>query len=297
MSFRRALLAGWFSFEDGEATAGDVLALRRVEGVAREVGLAYDVAWSPAFRPGELSLATVRPERYDVLVFVCGPLHGPQVAALHEEFGHCRRVAVGVSVIDPGSRAVRGFAEVIARDGPPATGPRPDLSAGTRPPREPPPVVATVLTSGQHEYAEQRRHEETVRRLTAWLGAHDCARLPLETRLDTRDWRLCATPEQVDALLARSDLVVTNRLHGLVLALRVGVPVIAVDPVAGGAKVSAQARALDWPAVIPAERLDGETLQHWWDWARAEGRARAAAHAAAPPPDTLAGALVRALGG
>lgn len=294
MRGHRALLVGWFSFENGEATAGDVLALRRVEGVARAAGVPYDVAWSPGFRPGELSLETVRPQRYDLLVFVCGPLHGPQVAALHERFAHCRRLAVGVSVIDPGAAAVRGFDQVIARDGP-SQGPLPDLSAGTRPPAQPPPVVATVLTAGQHEYAEQRRHEETVRRITAWLGAHDCARLPLETRLDSHDWRLCATPEQLDALLARSDLVVTNRLHGLVLALRIGVPVIAVDPVAGGAKVSAQARALGWPAVVPAERLDGETLQHWWDWARTEGAARAVAQAAAPPPDALADALAQAL--
>ncbi|WP_428815149.1 polysaccharide pyruvyl transferase family protein [Streptomyces albus subsp. chlorinus] len=288
-------MVGWFSFEDGEATAGDVLALRRVEGLVRDAALPCDVAWSPAFRPGDLSLETVRPERYDLLVFVCGPLHGPQITALHERFAHCRRLAVGVSVIDPASPAVRGFDEVIARDGPSLT-PRPDLSADTRPPREPPPVVATVLTAGQREYAGKRRHEETVRRVTAWLGAHDCARLPLETRLDTRDWRLCATPEQLDALLVRADLVVTNRLHGLVLALRSGVPVIAVDPVAGGAKVSAQARALGWPAVVPAERLDGEALQHWWDWALGEGRARAAAHAAQPPPGALAQALARSLG-
>ncbi|MGX9227077.1 polysaccharide pyruvyl transferase family protein [Streptomyces albus] len=294
MTFRRALLTGWFSFADGEATAGDVLALRRAEQVVRQASQPYDVAWSPAFRPGELSLETVRPQRYDLLVFVCGPLHGPQVAALHGQFAHCRRIAVGVSVIDPHSPAVRGFDQVIARDGPSLTA-RPDLSAATRPPQEPPPVVATVLTAGQHEYGDQRRHDETVRRVTAWLGAHDCARLPLETRLDTRDWRLCATPEQLDALLRRADVVVTNRLHGLVLGLRSGVPVVAVDPVAGGAKVSAQARALGWPAVIPAERLDGETLQHWWDWVRGEGRGRAAAYAAGAPPDPLAQELRTAL--
>ncbi|MBO8201153.1 polysaccharide pyruvyl transferase family protein [Streptomyces smyrnaeus] len=296
MRYRRALLTGWFSFVEGEATAGDVLALRRAEEVVREAGVGYDVAWSPGFRPGELSLETVRPDEYDLLLFVCGPCSGPQTAALHERFAHCHRVAVGVSVVDPAEPAVTGFHEVIARDGH-SREPAPDLSVGTRPVADGlPPVVATLLTTGQHEYAGQRRHEETVRRVTSWLGARDCALLELETRLDTRDWRLCGTPEQLDAVLARVDLVVTNRLHGLVLALRAGVPAIAVDPVAGGAKVSAQARALDWPAVVPAERLDDQVLAYWWEWARREGRSRAAAHAAAPPPEPLARALRACLG-
>ncbi|MGP3987646.1 polysaccharide pyruvyl transferase family protein [Streptomyces sp. 3N207] len=305
MTYRRALLTGWFSFVEGEVTAGDVLALRRAEEVVREAGVAYDVAWSPGFRPGEPSLETVRPDAYDLLLFVCGPCSGPQPAALHERFVHCRRVAVGVSVIDPEDPAVRGFHEVIARDGGAALprltpggapGPSPDLSAGTRPPHPLPPVVATVLTTGQHEYAGRRRHEESARHVTDWLGGQDCARLELETRLDTRDWRLCGTPEQLDAVLARVDLVVTNRLHGMVLALRSGVPAIAVDPVAGGAKVSAQARALGWPAVIPAERLDDAALAHWWEWARGEGRSRAAAYAGTPQPEPLAAALRDSLG-
>ncbi|MGI5352472.1 polysaccharide pyruvyl transferase family protein [Streptomyces sp. CA-250714] len=299
MTYRRALLTGWFSFVDGEVTAGDVVALRRAEDVVRSMGVAYDVAWSPGFRPGELSLEAAPAGEYDLLLFVCGPCSGPQTAALHQRFAHCRRIAVGVSVVDPEDPAVRGFHEVIARDGgaalprltPGATGPSPDLSAGTRPPDRLPPVVATVLTAGQHEYTGRRRHEETVRRITDWLGSQDCARLELETRLDTRDWRLCGTPEQLDAVLARVDLVVTNRLHGMVLALRSGVPAVAVDPVAGGAKVSAQAQALDWPAVIPAERLDDAALAHWWEWAHAEGRSRAAAYAATPRPEPLADAL------
>ncbi|WP_019545560.1 polysaccharide pyruvyl transferase family protein [Streptomyces sulphureus] len=286
----RALLTGWFSFLEGEATAGDVLALRRVEEVMRERRVPYDVVWSPGFRPGALSFRDVEPGRYGLLLFVCGPLHGPQVAGLHEEYAHCRRLAVGVSVIDPGDPAVRGFHEVIARDGPDVA-PLADLSAGTRPPRTLPPVVGVVLTGGQQEYGGRRRHEGTAERVTGWLARQDCARLPLETRLDDRDWRLCRTPEQWDAVLSRLDLVVTDRLHGLVLALRSGVPALAVDPVAGGAKVSAQAQAMRWPALVHAEQMDDATLAYWWEWVRTEGPARAAAHAASPPPDLVAAAL------
>ncbi|MFF4014731.1 polysaccharide pyruvyl transferase family protein [Streptomyces sp. NPDC001843] len=265
----RTLLTGWFSFRDGEATAGDVLALNRVQSVLDRAGHAYDTVWSPAFRPDALHLDDVRPEAYGSLVFVCGPLHGPQVADLHRRFPHCLRIAVGTSVIRPGSPAVTGFHRVLARDGP-ALEPVRDLSA--RAPAAPAlPVVGVILTRGQREYGDRRRHEETADRITRWLLAKDCARVELETRLDTKDWRLCATPGQLDSVLERLDLVVTDRLHGLVLSLRAGVPALAVDPVESGAKVTAQARSCGWPALVAAEDLGDERLERWWDWCLTEG--------------------------
>ncbi|MGC0373879.1 polysaccharide pyruvyl transferase family protein [Streptomyces sp. SAI-229] len=270
---RRVLLTGWFSFRDGEATAGDVLALRRVEEVLRGAGMAYDVVWSPGFLPEAPHFDDVRPGDYSHLVFVCGPLHGPQVEELHRRFAHCVRIAVGTSVIDPGDAAVTGFHRVLARDAP-GSEPSEDLAA--RAPALPArPVVGVVLTHGQREYGEQRRHGQVAERVTRWLAGKDCARLELETRLDTRDWHMSATPAQVQSVLARLDLVVTDRLHGLVLALRVGTPVLAVDPVAGGAKVTAQARACGWPALLAAEQVDARRLDRWWYWCLTSGRVAA----------------------
>ncbi|MEU6479947.1 polysaccharide pyruvyl transferase family protein [Streptomyces sp. NPDC047017] len=272
----RALLAGWFSFPDGEATAGDVLALHRVEDVLQRAGLPYDVAWSPGFRADAPQLDEVSPDRYGWLVFVCGPLHGPQVEELHHRFARCLRIAVGTSVIDPGSPAVTGFHHVLARDGQ-GTGPSLDLAAGA-PALPARPVVGVILTHGQHEYGPARRHDTVAGHLTSWLHGKDCARLELDTRLDTHDWRLCATPAQLESVLLRLDLVVTDRLHGMVLALRAGTPALAVDPVAGGAKVSAQARACGWPALVPAERLERAgpaELDRWWEWCLTSGRVAA----------------------
>ncbi|MEU0051818.1 polysaccharide pyruvyl transferase family protein [Streptomyces sp. NPDC006309] len=275
---RKLLLTGWFSFLHGEATAGDVLALDRVRDVLGRAGVTHDVAWSPGFRPGALHLEDVRPEDYSHLVFVCGPLHGRQIEDLHRRFAHCVRIAVGTSVIAPDSPAVTGFHRVLARDAGTAE-PGRDLAA--RAPALPPrPVVGLVLTHGQHEYGRQRRHGQVAEQVTRWLAAKDCARLEIDTRLDIRDWRLCATPAQLEAVLTRLDLVVTDRLHGLVLALRAGVPALAVDPVEGGAKVTAQARACDWPALVPAERLDQPRLERWWHWCLTSGRVTAAQIAA-----------------
>lgn len=49
------------------------------------------------------------PAAYSRLLFVCGPVHGPQVEELHRRFAHCVRIAVGVSVVDPASPAATGF--------------------------------------------------------------------------------------------------------------------------------------------------------------------------------------------
>ncbi|GAA0364379.1 polysaccharide pyruvyl transferase family protein [Actinoallomurus spadix] len=283
----RVLVTGWFSFVHGEVTAGDALALDTVASALARAGMPYDEAWSPVFRPDAMSLEEADPARYTHLVFVCGPVHGEQVRDLHERFPDCHRVAVGVSVIDPADPAVTGFHRVLARDG--LGEPDRDL-AGL--PVGAPPVAGVVLAQGQGEYGARRRHDDVAARLTGWLGERDCAALPLDTRLDRRDWRLCSTADQFVAVVRRLDVVVTTRLHGLVLALRAGVPPLAVDPVDGGGKVSAQAGVWEWP-VLPAD-ADVTEFDAAWAWCLSEEGRRAARDRATAPPAAL-GRLIEAL--
>jgi len=96
-------------------------------------------------------------------------------------------------------------------------------------------------------------------------------------------------------------VVVTTRLHGLVLGLKQGVPVLAVDPVAGGAKVAAQAAAWGWPVLLPRSGhpvLDRGELDWLWSWCRsAEGRARAGAALGARDTPPLTADLLSVLTG
>ncbi|HEY0937168.1 MAG TPA: polysaccharide pyruvyl transferase family protein [Trebonia sp.] len=292
----RVLVAGWPSFIDGEATAGDVLAMEAVAAELGRSGVRCEMAWSPVFRPGELTLGEADPACYSHLVFACGPLIGPDIEALHQRFAACRRVAVGVSVIDPADPAAAGFHAILARDSPgaPPTG---DLAVTPQPSRLP--VAAVIHVGEQREYAGRARHGTVSLSLARWLPGCGCALLPLDTRLDSRDWRLCRTPAELESVLRRVDLVITMRMHGLVLALKHGVPVLAVDPVAGGAKVTAQASAWRWPAVVtpgPAGTVDPGTLDRWRDWCLSEPGRRAARRAAQSPPASLLGELTRALG-
>ncbi len=318
------LVTGWPSFLHGEATAGDVLAMEAVRQALAAAGIRCELAWSPVLRPGLLTLAAAEPGRYTHLVFACGPVHGWQVRELHTRYANCRRIAVGVSVIDPADPAVTGFHAVLPRDGAGTPGRR-DLAAQVQVPGLP--VVGVILAPGQPEYAGRRRHEQVEAELAAWLTAQDCARLPLDTRLDSRDWRHPATPAQLEAVIARLDLVLTTRLHGLVLGLKNAVPVLAVDPVAGGAKVTAQARAWGWPAIItlaaagtrrdglsggpaagrgpvpvPVPVLDRAKLSLQWQWCRSAAAAAAARTASAgdsagDSAPSLTGELLAALAG
>jgi hypothetical protein len=288
----RVLLTGWAGFLHGEATAGDVLSLRAVGAALADAGIGHDVAWSPVFRPDALHLSHAPPEDYTHVVFACGPIHGPQFTELHERYAACRRIAVGVSVPDPADPAVTGFHRVLARDG--AGSAEPDLSLAAV--TSATPVLGVVLAPGQREYGDAGRHAEVHDALTGWLAELDCARVPLDTRLAHADWERCATPDQLLTLVSKVDVVVSTRLHGLVLGLEVGVPVLAVDPVAGGGKVTAQGTALGWPVAGAEDAADPAELGRRLAWCLSpEGRARASAELASPAP--MLARLVAALAG
>ena len=292
----RVLVVGWPSFIAGEATAGDVLAMEAVAAELNAAGVQYEMAWSPVFRPGERTLRDADPARYSHLVFACGPLSGSGIEALHRRFAACRRVAIGVSVIDPADPAAAGFHVILARDSPgaPPTG---DLAAAPCPPLMP--VAGVIHVGEQREYSGRGRHQDVSQSLASWLSGCGCALLSLETRLDSRDWRLCGTPAELESILSRLDLVITMRMHGLVLALKRGVPALAVDPVAGGAKVTAQAKSWRWPAVVtpgPAGTIDVGVMNRWRDWCLSAPGRQMAQHAAQSPPSSPLGGLILALG-
>lgn len=285
------LVTGWPSFLHGEATAGDVLSMRRVRDALGAWGVGFDTAWSRGFAPSARGLDDVDPADYTHLVFACGPVTGSQVAALHERFADCYRIATGVSVVDPDDPAAAGFHRILARDGhgePACDLAHPAATAEV-------PVAGVVLAPGQREYGRRGHHERVHAVLDEWLRSLGCALLELDSRLDTTDWRHCATPDEFCSVLRRLDVVVTTRLHGMVLAVRSGVPAIAVDPIDGGGKVTAQAHALGWPAVLGAHEVRADALDAWWHWCLS-GRATEALRAISGEDELLA-ALSGALRG
>jgi len=69
-----------------------------------------------------------------------------------------------------------------------------------------------------------------------------------------------ASPEQFESVCARVDVMLTTRLHGTVLSLKNGIPVIAVDAISGGGKVLRQANAIGWPEAFAIDQATDAAL-------------------------------------
>jgi len=271
----RPLVVGWFSFELMGSTAGDVIAKDVVCEWLREAGTDPLVAvWE---NPGSAEVATadVDPAAHDDLVFVCGPIgDGPPIAEFLERFAHARRFAVNVSLLQE-REEWNPFTAALERDSSAMT--RPDLTFAAR--DRDVPVVGLILVGPQHEYPEQR-HDEAERLLRDELARRDVAVVEIDTRLDVNVGGL-RTPGQVESLIARMDAVVTTRLHGAALALRRGVPVLAVDSIPGGTKLLRQMRRVGWPLAFDVAGASPEEIARALDHALSEEARREARECAA----------------
>jgi len=254
-----ALVTGWFSFESMGATAGDLLARDVVCRWLDEADIAFDVAAVAPFR-GDVDWRDADPARYSHVVFVCGPVgNGWPLTELLDRFHASSFVAINVSLLEP-LATWNPFSTVLARDG--ADGARPDICFLAPVPEAP--LVGVVLVHRQGEYAHGA-HDVVGEAIAQLVAATHVTAVGIDTRLDVSASGL-TTPAQVESLIGRMDAVVTTRLHGLVLALKNGVPALAVDPIRGGAKVKRQAETIGWPACFAADALDGHDLERSLAW-------------------------------
>ena len=244
------LIAGWFSFEDGHATAGDVLAARVIQMWLDDARFDHDLATASLFE-GVVHWSRVDPAKYKVVIFVCGPF-----GALRNESEFFRRFAksmiVGVDLSMPELPELwNPFDFLIERDSP-TTG-RPDLAFASR--DDTVPVVGVCLVEDYPGGLTAPAHEAILRLLERF----EVARVRVDTRLDVNTTGL-RTEREVESLLAATDMVVTTRLHGMVFSLKHGIPVLPVDPAPGGGKIMRQAETLGWPVCFEVNELDDAAL-------------------------------------
>jgi peptidoglycan/xylan/chitin deacetylase (PgdA/CDA1 family) len=256
----RILVTGWFSFQDGHATAGDLLACDLVCEWVKAAGCRYDIALVPPLGVG-VDWCAVDPQSYSHVVFVCGPFgDGPNVRQLLDRFACCRLVGINLSMLGPLDQW-NPFDLLLERDS--SAGARPDITFLSRGARVP--VVGVILVE-PHEGALDQVANEAINRL---IQSREMAIVSIDTRLDTNGTGLRSAAE-VESLIARMDLVITTRLHGLVLALKNGVPAVTIDPIPGGFKIERQAHTLGWPVVLPVGGLTNERLEEAFDYCLTE---------------------------
>jgi hypothetical protein len=234
----KTLVVGWFSWPDNNATFGDVQAMEVVTKWLSGEGFDYDVAGNEFNGVEGLPIDGVDPSNYDSFIFVCGPWWGHP---LLEKFSSCFRIGIDISVYCEN----HGFSLLLARDS--STVKNPDLVFEAR--SDEVQVVGLALVHPQSEYGDRQRHSQVEEAVLAYLESEGAAVIRLDTKTKDNNAGI-STVSQLEALIRRCDVVISSRLHGMVYSLKNNTPVLAIDCVAGGAKVTAQAQALKWPAII-----------------------------------------------
>jgi hypothetical protein len=249
------LVTGAFSFLGGAPTAGDLLAKDLACEWLRRAGHSYDVALTDPF-VGGVDWQTVEPERYTHVLYVCGPFfRNDTVVGLLARFSHCLFSGLNVSMMES-LDSWNPFHVLLERDS--SANARPDLTFLSTEPLAPLVAVVPVEPEPEHGYRGMHDHANaSIRRL---LASRPLAIVEIDTRLDKNVTGL-RNPAEVEALISRMDVVITTRLHGMVLALKNGVPALAIDPHEGGAKVKRQAETTGWPIVFTGDTVTDDALR------------------------------------
>lgn len=256
----RVLVSGWFSFENMNTTAGDLLARDLTCQWLEEAGYQYDVAVAPPYTGG-IDWRTADPDRYSDVIFVCGPFRENEyTTSFLDHYAGRRMIGLNLSMIDP-IDVWNPFDLLLERDSSECC--RADMTFSTH--QALVPVVGLILVHPQPQYKERAMHKQANQAIRELLASREVAVVPIDTCLDHNVGGLRSSAE-VESLIARMDLVVTTRLHGTVLALKNGVPSLSVDPIAGGAKIRMQTETIGWPIVHLADHLSGESLQASFDY-------------------------------
>jgi hypothetical protein len=273
----KALVAGWFSFQGMGATAGDLMARDVACDWLDAAGYACDVAVAAPFTHARgVDWRGAAPSEYDCVVFVCGPVgNGPPVDEFLEHFRDRPKIGLDVTMLQKLSEW-NPFDLLIERDSDRTA--NPDLALASRAAKVP--VVGVILAHPQKEYKKAGLHATANAAFHRLTRARECAVLYIDTRLDPWNQFGLRTAAEIESLIAKTDVVLTTRLHGMVLALKNGVPALVIDPVNGGAKLTRQARVLGWPMIFSADSATDDALAAAFDESLT-GPARAAARDAA----------------
>lgn len=254
---KKALITGHFSIPGGGGTFGDVESMEVVAEWLSELGIEYVTASNQEDNVVGPNLLDIDPSEFNVFIFVCGPWYPERSipALLLQRFQHCVKIGINLTTFTEDNA---GFDILLPRDN--FREHHADLAINKK--QDVLPVVGVLLIERQTAYGSQQRHLYVKKVINEYIRANNVAPLVLDTVIHGNHVGL-RSAQEFESLLRKVDVLITNRLHGLVLSVKNKVPVVAIDSIAGGGKLTAQARSLNWPIVIPVEELNANTLdQH-----------------------------------
>jgi len=249
------LVAGWFSFEKMGATAGDILACRVLCDWLEKSSISFDIAFAPPFEGGVRWQQTI-PGEYSHVCFVCGPFgNGWPLTDFLKHFDGVKLIGLNLTLLQS-LHDWNPFYLCYERDS--DSFQRPDITFASKVKKVP--VVGIILAHTQKEYRQKSMHPAVNKVISDFVATHRVVKVSIDTVLEGNEGDL-KSAEEVESLIAKMDLIITTRLHGLVLALKNSVPVIAIDAVEGGAKVSRQAESTNWPVLLSTGRLSAQAME------------------------------------
>jgi len=257
---KKALLTGYF------LTVGDFECLRVVCNWLDQLNIPYDIApYSARIRQlikGSVNPLAVDEHNYTHLIVICGPCFKDLIKwqlLNFEKFQHCIRIGINLTMIAP-LEEWNPFDILLERDSHRIN--NPDLSFLESTTTIP--VIGRCIIRGQVEYGQRQQLDLSIRVINDFISNRGYGVIDIDTELCyNAEETGPQTPSRVLSVIKRMDLLLTNRLHGLVFAIKAGIPVIALDGIKGGDKVTAQARAIGWPMC----RLAEEATPEWLDFA------------------------------
>lgn len=260
-----------------------------VRAWATATGCAADAATVPPFRGG-IDWRTAPPSAYTHVIFVSGPsTRGDEMElAFLKRIETCRMLGVNLSMLVP-INEWNPLSTLLERDSSRTV--RPDITLAS--PLAPVPLIGRCVID-PYEGASVDEANQLIQRLVDTRAA---AIIEIDTRLDHNVTGF-RTAGEVESVIARMDLVLTTRLHGMVLALKHGDPAIALDPEPAVGKIPRQAAVLGWPFAFAVDTVTVDQLAATFDACRrsaASDLARACGRDAHPAIEDVRRAVVQGL--
>jgi hypothetical protein len=253
---KKALIMGAFSDIGKNSTFGDIQAMEVLCSWLNEIQVEFDVLDKVSSNKKNIS---IDPYKYDILIYVCGPF-GKNTYC--KNFSHCLKIGIDVSIEKDESNYIdsqKCLDVIIPRDS--ITVKNPEFAFKASSPDVAVVGLALVHSQGDKERSRHQQIEDVVKK---YFKNNGYASIKLDTLITTpirKNQTNISSISQFEALVRRCDFIISSRLHGLVYGLKNNIPVIAIDPIFGGGKLTKQAQAINWPIIINGDEVSEEKIK------------------------------------
>ena len=256
------LILWWGSYGfSGGPTIGDLMAVDNLSrhltsaGVEHAIVSHSELGFNHHFNVTDIY--SLKPAKN--ICFVCGPLMAnPNLVDFLKKQIDAKKSAVGVSVLYEQSKFNRQFDLIVPRDG--VAPSYFDLAVSKVSPveyKEKPKSVGVCLRGNQKEYGKDRLSlaKKALDMTNELIKTSGLEPVFINTVLSKTN-----TAEYINNQFRSVDLMFTTRMHGTLLSLAAGKPVIALDQIPGGAKVADICKKVNWPYIFSVESTTQEML-------------------------------------